>query len=121
MPPEHRSAEVEKQLAEPLTVRERSFLGIDPLAYARQVRCPALVLQGGSDLTVPPRSAELLATAMRAGGNQDVTVRLFPGVSHSLLPDPVGLPSGWVFLPAFLTTPEILSTVSQWAASRLHP
>ncbi len=121
VPPERRSAEVEKQLAEPLTVRERSFLGIEPLFYARKVHCPALLIHGGADLTVPPRSAELLATAMRAGGNEDVTVRLFPGVSHSLLPDPLGLPSGWLFLPAFLTTPEILSTLSQWAASRLHP
>lgn len=121
VPPLLRKAEVERQLQEPLTPREKSFLGIDPLQVARGVRCPALILQGGTDLTVPPRSAELLAAAMRAGGNVDVTVRLFPGVSHSLLPDPVGLGSGWVFLPAFLTAPEILSTLVQWATGHLHP
>lgn len=118
---EQRSAEIERQLAEPLTVRERSFLVIDPLQYAGKVHCPALIVQGGSDLAVPPRSAELLGVAMRAGGNADVTVRIFPGVSHSLMPDPIGLHSGWPFLPAFLTTPEILATLVQWATSHLHP
>ena len=69
---------------------------------------------------VPPRSAERLAWAMRAGGNRDVTVRLYPGVSHSLLPDPIGLNSGWVYLPAFLTSPEILKVTGDWLARRLR-
>jgi len=108
-------------MTQPLTPRERSYLGIDPLAYASKVRCPALIVQGGADLHVPPRSAERLAIAMRAGGNADVTVRLFPGISHSLLPDPQGLNSGWPFLPAFLTAPEILATLSRWATAHFHP
>lgn len=115
-----REAEIRKQLADTLTVRERSYLTIDPLAYARRTRCPALILQGGGDLHVPTRSAERLAWAMRERGNRDVTVRFFPGVSHSLLPDPLGLNSGWVFLPAFLTSPEILETAGSWLGRRLH-
>ncbi len=115
-----REAEIRKQLADTLTARERSMLSIDPLRYARGVRCPALILQGGCDLHVPTRSAERLASAMRAGGNRDVTVRIFSGVSHSLLPDPLGAGSGWVFLPGFLTDPPILDTVARWTASRLR-
>jgi len=118
VPQERRSEEVERQLAEPLTVRERSFLRIDPLHYAAKGHCQALIIQGGSDLTVPPRSPELLAAAMRSAGNSDVSVCIFPGVSHSLPPDPIGLSTGWVALPALLTTPEILSTLAEWA--RLH-
>lgn len=114
-----REAEIQKQLADTLTARERSYLGIDPLSYARRVRCPALIMQGGTDLHVPLRSAERLAWAMRAAGNHDVTVRIFPGVSHSLLYDPGGLNSGWVYLPAFLTAPEILRAMTDWASSRL--
>jgi hypothetical protein len=53
------------------------------------------------------------------GVNQDVTVRLFPGVSHSLLQDPIGLASGWVLLPAFQVSPEILRGASEWLAARL--
>jgi pimeloyl-ACP methyl ester carboxylesterase len=117
--PANREAEIAKLLADTLTIREKSYLGIDPLAYARKVRCPALIVQGANDLHVPPRSAERLAGAMRSAGNKDVTVRLFPGVSHSLLPDPVGLNSGWVYLPGFMTSPEILRTMSDWLATRL--
>lgn len=117
--PAAREAEIQKQLAEPLSPREKSYLGIDPLSYARRVRCPALILQGASDLHVPLRSAERLASAMREGGNRDVTVRLFPGVSHSLLPDPGGLNSGWPMLPAFRTSPAMLETMAAWASARL--
>jgi pimeloyl-ACP methyl ester carboxylesterase len=114
-----REAEIERQLADSLTVRERSYLQLDPLAYARRAHCPALILQGANDLHVPLRSAERLAWAMRNGGNKDVTVRIFPGVSHSLLPDMSGLNSRWVYLPGFMTSPEMLRTAAEWLAARL--
>jgi hypothetical protein len=56
---------------------------------------------------------------MRAGGNSDVTVRIFPGISHSLLPDPNGISSGWVGLPAFLTAPAVLDEVTRWSVAKL--
>jgi len=119
--PAAREAEIAKQLADTLTVREQSYLAIaDPLVYARRVHCPALILQGGSDLHVPVRSAGRIAAAMRAGGNRDVTVRIFPGVSHAFLPDPLGLSSGWAALPAFLTSPAVLQAIGEWADSRLR-
>jgi alpha-beta hydrolase superfamily lysophospholipase len=114
-----REAEIRKQLADTLTVRERSYLSIEPLQYAKRTRCPVLLVQGGADLHVPLRSSERLAWAMRSGGNTDVTVRIVPGVSHSLLNDPIGLNSGWVYLPAFLTSPAILGTAGDWLAAHL--
>jgi len=118
--PADREAAITKALADSLTPRESTYLAMaDPLTYARRVRCPALLLHGGSDLTVPPRSAERLASAMRAGGNRDVTVRIFAGLSHAFLPDPVGLSSAWAGLPAFLTSPDVLRTLGDWAAAHL--
>jgi len=119
IPVARRGAEIAKQLTEGLTPREQTYLTIDPLPYAREVRCPALIIQGGADLHVPLRSAERLAAAMRAGGNRDVTVRIFPGVSHSLLPDPNGLNSGWPSLPGFLTSPDLLRVMAEWMEARL--
>ncbi len=119
IPAVDREKRVEKELAEPMTPRERVFLTIDPLAYAARVHCPALILQGGSDITVPVRSAEKLATAMRSNGNREVTVQIFPGVSHSLLPDPVGAMSGWLYLPAFQTSPPLLEVMTNWVTARL--
>jgi dipeptidyl aminopeptidase/acylaminoacyl peptidase len=114
-----REQAIQRQLADSLTARERSYLSIDPLAYARRTRCPALIIHGATDLNVPARSTERLAWAMRTGGNRDVTVRLYPSLSHSLLYDPLGLNSGWVYLPAFLTSPEILRTAADWLAAHL--
>jgi dienelactone hydrolase len=111
--------EIAKQLAEPMTPRETSLLSIDPLAFAAGVRCPALIVHGASDRHVPVRSAERLAAAMRAAGNRDITVRIFPGLSHAMLPDPIGLSSGWVTLPGFLTAPDLLETIAAWTRARL--
>jgi uncharacterized protein len=114
-----REKEIEKELAEPMTPRESVFLSIDPLLYAGRVHCPVLILQGGSDITIPIRSAEKIANAVRSNGNSDVTVRIIPAVSHSMLPDPLGPGSGWIFLPAFATSPQLLDVMTHWAASRL--
>jgi uncharacterized protein len=119
IPAADREKEVEKELAEPMTPRESVFITIDPLMYASRVRCPALILQGGSDITVPIRSAERIATAIRSNGNSDVTVRIIPGVSHSMLPDPLGPGSGWIYLPAFATSPQLLDVMTSWAATHL--
>ena len=124
IPPSDREKAIAKQLADDLkdlTPRERVVLTIDPIPFARRVRCPTLIIQGGADLNVPIRSAERLAAAIRSNGNSDVTVRIFPGVSHSLLPDPLGLGSGWVLLPGFLTSPPLLEVMTHWAAARLLP
>jgi len=117
--PADREKEIAKQLADPLTPREKSALALDPIEFASRVKCPALIIQGANDLHVPIRSTERIANAMRANGNTDVTVRLFPGVSHSLLPDAQGPASGWVYLPAFLTSPPLLDAMSQWVCQRL--
>jgi len=124
IPEADREKEFAKQMAEALkdlSPHESSFLAIDPIQYDRQVRCPSLIIQGGSDATVPVRSAERIASAMRAGGNSDVTVRIFPGVSHSLLPDPGGLPTGWAALPAFLTAPDLLEELTRWSVAKFGP
>ncbi|HXZ42716.1 MAG TPA: alpha/beta fold hydrolase [Terriglobales bacterium] len=122
IPESDREKEFTKQLADALkdlTPHENSYLKTDPAEYDRRVLCPALIIQGGADATVPVRSAERIAFFMRAGGNTDVTVRIFPGVSHSLLPDPFGGPTGWVALPAFLTTPDLLDEMTRWSIAKL--
>jgi len=117
--PADREKEIQRQLAEPLTSHERSYMSIDPMEYARRVRCPALIIQGSTDLNIPVRSAQRIADAMRSNGNPDVTIRLFAQVNHALLPDTSGLDDGWVTLPAFITSPQVLDEVTRWASAHL--
>ena len=115
--PADKQKEIEKELADPLTPHEKSFMDSDPIQLARKVKVPALITQGGSDLHVPPRSAERLAWAMRESGNRDVTVRLFAGMSHLIVPDPVGLAAFWVMAPGYVTFPALQETIAQWIAA----
>jgi hypothetical protein len=36
-----------------------------------------------------------------------------------MLPDPAGPGSGWIYLPAFETSPQLLDVMTHWAATRL--
>jgi uncharacterized protein len=116
-----REKAIAKELAEPLSRREAVFMSLDPLAYAAKVQTPSLILQGGSDRHVPPVSAERIAGAMRRGGNRNVTVRIFPNLSHMLVPDPEGLASGWKRLPSYRLSDDLLHTLTDWLVGQLRP
>jgi uncharacterized protein len=57
----------------------------DPKDYLTRVHCPVLAVFGEEDLLVPAqKSAELYAKYLAQAGNRDVTIKVFPGVGHSL-------------------------------------
>jgi uncharacterized protein len=91
----------------------------DPLPVARRVRCPVLLLQGLTDRAVPPDDAGTLAAAMRAGGNQDVDVRLFEDLNHHFQADSVGATDAYDRLPTQDLAPAFLEVLSDWLARTL--
>lgn len=100
----------------------RWFLEHDPLPVARRVRAPVLVLQGATDRQVTAEQAEELGAAVRAGGNRDVTVRVFPDVNHLFLADPDGAadPARYAALPDKRVPPTVLGALVDWLAARLR-
>jgi dipeptidyl aminopeptidase/acylaminoacyl peptidase len=120
--PDKRAAEIGKQLADrsDWSPRDKAFVAADPADYARRVKTPALIIQGGTDLHVPPRSAERLAVMMRAAGNRDVTVRIIPQLSHTLSPDITGHLQGWSWLPSRRLSNALLEDVARWLGAELH-
>ena len=95
------------------------FLDYDPIATAKRVRQPVLILQGATDQQVAPAQAPELAAAFRAGGNRDVTMKIFPSTDHLFLADPVGNPSGYASLPSKQLRREVLGTMADWLVSKL--
>jgi len=92
----------------------RAFGRYEPLAWWRRVNVPVLLLYGGDDQRVPPaESAARIAEALLRAGNQDVTVRIFPGADHTFRLPPG--PSGW---PA--TAADYLETLLTWTQRRLE-
>ncbi|HEU0013582.1 MAG TPA: DUF4019 domain-containing protein [Longimicrobium sp.] len=99
----------------------RFWMDHDPATALRRVRVPALVLQGGTDWQVAPEQAEVIAAALREGGNADVTVRVFPGLNHLFLydPEPKISPDHYGSLPGKEVPPAVLSTLAEWLAAKL--
>jgi dipeptidyl aminopeptidase/acylaminoacyl peptidase len=94
------------------------FLEYDGTATAGRVRAPVLILHGEKDYQVPVAEAEKTASAVRAGGNRDVTVRTFPATNHLFLPD-AGLGFSYEKLPSFVVKPEVMGAIADWLATHL--
>jgi len=103
----------------------RSFVEYDPLPTAHNVLCPVLIIHGDRDANVPVEHAHLLAEAMRAGGNADVTVRILPNHNHLFLKDTDGRFTDkryWKLLHHTNKLSEgFLKIVADWVSSRLKP
>lgn len=98
-----------------------SFLAYMPLPTAKRVHCPVLILQGDKDAHVPVEHAHYLAQAMRSGGNEDVTVRIFENINHPFLIDTNGRKSGYLNLlrNGAVVPDSVLETIAGWLADRL--
>ena len=58
----------------------------EPVPALQKIKCPVLLIFGGDDANYPAqRSAEIMAQALRGGGNRDVTTKIFQGADHGLL------------------------------------
>jgi len=100
----------------------RFWFVYDPLPTVRLVRAPVLVLQGATDRQVPEAHARELAGALRAAGNRDVTLRVFPAVNHLFLADPEGTANvqRYAALPSKDVPPAVLGVLADWLAAKLR-
>jgi len=96
------------------------WMAYDPAPVARQVRAPTLILQGETDSQVSPDNAEKLAALIRAGGDRDVTVRMFPATDHLFVIDLDGNFQDYDQLKSHAINPAVLSAMADWLASRLN-
>jgi fermentation-respiration switch protein FrsA (DUF1100 family) len=96
------------------------WLKHDPVAVARTVKQPVLIMQGLTDTQVSPEQADTLAVAFRAGGNKDVTLKKFPATNHLFVPDSSGQFSGYTSLKDPLVRPAVLGALADWAVRVLR-
>jgi len=97
----------------------KAWMAYDPAPIARRVKAPTLILQGETDRQVPADQAEKLAALIRAGGNRDVTVRLFPATNHLFVADPTGDFQSYDKLKSNAINPAVLGALADWLVSRL--
>ncbi|MHB1313669.1 MAG: alpha/beta hydrolase family protein, partial [Gemmatimonadaceae bacterium] len=97
------------------------FLAYDPVPTAKKVKQPVLIMQGATDQQVTPDQAPVLEQAFKAGGNKDVTLRLFKDHNHLFLVDPSGFPGGYTKLTNGKIDGEVMGTLADWLVARLKP
>lgn len=90
------------------------FIHHDPAETLRSVRVPVLGLYGELDLQVPPaQNAGVFEHTLRAAGNRNVLVRVFPRANHLFQAALSGSPQEYATLEkAFV--PGFLDTISGW-------
>jgi hypothetical protein len=95
------------------------LLIIGGIALFQYFTSDKLALLASGAKVVTPEQAPALAAAFRAGGNRDVTLKIFPSTNHLFLIDPVGNPSGYASLPSKSVRVDVLGTIADWLAVHL--
>jgi hypothetical protein len=90
----------------------RDGLLFNPLDLAREVRAPALVIQGESDWQVRVEQAYALSAALEASG-QPVELAVFSDVNHLLVNDP-DHNEDYANLTRFDLDPRLTARVAAW-------
>lgn len=102
-------------LPDNLLVSERSGastnLDYDPLPDWEKVSQPVLLIHGGNDKLSPAHQAvSTITNALKKGGNQNYTVRVFPNASHTITTNKTGLEFDWDTNFA----PDYFQTTTDW-------
>ena len=97
----------------------KHFLTYDPLPAIAKVRQPILILQGEIDRQVTAEQAQMIEKGARAAGNNQVTVRVFPGLNHLFLPAKTGAPSEYTSLSTATIGDDVIKQLTDWLIVRL--
>ena len=96
----------------------RYFIMFDPQPVLKNVKVPVLALNGELDLQVAAKeNLDLIGAGLKAGGNEDVTLKAFPKLNHLFQTSQTGSLSEYGQIEETMS-PEVLKTVSDWILRR---
>ena len=92
----------------------RYFLKYDPASILENVSCPVLALNGDKDLQVTPKeNLSAIDSALRRGGNTNVTVKMLPNLNHLFQNCETGSPEEYDEIDETFS-PVALREISDW-------
>jgi hypothetical protein len=99
----------------------KAIMDVAGADYAREIKCPALILQGEEDLfTVIPEEAQLLKQAFNEGGNDDVELVIFADLDHVFRPTG-GQPAPELYYQdRGPIAAEVVDTIVDWMTANLR-
>ena len=97
----------------------RYFLTHDPAPVLRQVTCPVLAINGEKDLQVPfQENLDAIETALRDGGNEDVTIVALEGLNHLFQTAETGLINEYAAIEETFS-PNALAVIGDWILNQV--
>jgi dipeptidyl aminopeptidase/acylaminoacyl peptidase len=99
----------------------KALIDISGADYAKEIKCPALILQGDKDLfTVIPAESQLLKQAFDEGGNKKVKLVIFKDLDH-IFRLTLGQPSTELYYQDRGPIPaEVVRTIADWMKNTLR-
>jgi len=105
---------VDRQLDSLAVSGRREVYRWDAAAVAAETRVrDVAIMHGENDRQVPSDQAEALAVVFRGAGVARVTVRVFPGLNHLLVPDATGDFTRYDLLPHARVDPAVLGALAE--------
>jgi len=102
------------QLQNLLSPWSRFFLTYDPKPTLTKVKCPVLAINGEKDLQVSPKeNLSAIEEALKAGGNQNYTIKELPGLNHLFQTAQTGLLDEYAKIEETIS-PVALKVISDW-------
>jgi len=89
------------------------FLKYDPVNSLKRLKCPVLALNGEKDVQVAPENLEVIEKSIRLGGNDNVTVKEFPGMNHLFQTCKTGAMNEYATIEQTIN-PIVLEEISGW-------
>ena len=92
----------------------RFFLTFDPRTVLVKVKCPVLAINGEKDLQVPAKeNLKAIEEALKAGGNNNYTIKELPGLNHLFQVSKTGSPLEYAKIEETIS-PMVLKLVGDW-------
>ncbi len=95
----------------------RQTLALNQAETFKRIRCPVLILQGERDALLLAHHAVAAARALADAGNKQVSLRIFPNLSHTFTPSP--LDQSIAVEKRNQISPEVLETIQKWIAEEI--
>lgn len=90
------------------------FLTFDPRPTLGKVKCPVLAINGELDTQViPDQNIPAIEKALKAGGNERITMKVFSKLNHLFQKSKTGVPSEYGQIEETFS-PEALVYISDW-------
>ncbi len=96
----------------------RSLMRENPAVYLRTIKVPVLALFGTKDIQVDADvNSQALRTALQEAGDQDVSIRIMPGLNHLFQHAGTGAVEEYGQIEETIS-PEVLTIIGDWIEAR---